>query len=233
MRRFSTNAGFTLLEVMVALAILVGALGVLVQTQATAMVMTYEAERMVTATELARDKMGEVMLQVEEEGFQSSDVSESGDFSNFGSDVLDLEFGDALEDYHYEYTVREVELSLSGDLMGMMDMLGGDDEASGMSAADANQQSAEAQMSSLGVSESMITDMLSNYLREVKVRVWWGDSSDEAEERGDEVWLVTHVINPAGDLTGTGANQNRNDGFGGSDSSSTGASASSRLGGTR
>ena len=43
-----------------------------------------------------------------------------------------------------------------------------------------------------------LTEMLAPFIREVRVVVWWGDSMDEAEERGDQVVLTGHVINPTG-----------------------------------
>ena len=42
----------------------------------------------------------------------------------------------------------------------------------------------------------MITEMLATYIREVRVLVWWGDNEDEL----DQVELVTHIINPTGEI---------------------------------
>jgi hypothetical protein len=42
--------------------------------------------------------------------------------------------------------------------------------------------------------------MLGMYIREVRVRVWWGKNAKEAEELKDQVILVTHVINPTGQI---------------------------------
>ena len=53
-------------------------------------------------------------------------------------------------------------------------------------------------LSQLGMSPDMISEMLTPYIREIKVRVWWGKDSKLAEERGDEVIVVTHVVNPSG-----------------------------------
>ena len=42
----------------------------------------------------------------------------------------------------------------------------------------------------------MITEMLTPYIREVRVRVWWGEKSDVAEERGDEIIVAdnSHIF---------------------------------------
>src|SRR5690606_10752784 len=53
---------FTLLEVMIATAILVVTLVILTETQATAVQMTLEAERIQVATQLAQAKLTEVQL---------------------------------------------------------------------------------------------------------------------------------------------------------------------------
>jgi hypothetical protein len=44
----------------------------------------------------------------------------------------------------------------------------------------------------------MIAEFLGPYVREVRVRVWWGEDSESSEEDGSEVVLTTHVINPGG-----------------------------------
>ena len=50
----------------------------------------------------------------------------------------------------------------------------------------------------IGMSGEALTEMLAPYFREVRVRVWWGDSPDESEESGQQVVLTGHVINPTG-----------------------------------
>ena len=108
--------GFSLLEVMVALAILVVTVAVLVETQGSAAKITRDAERVITATDLANAKMNETLLFVEEEGFTNNDISESGDFDEFGDEAFDLAFGKELSEYHWEYWVSEIDLALAGDL---------------------------------------------------------------------------------------------------------------------
>ena len=51
-------------------------------------------------------------------------------------------------------------------------------------------------MSALGnfMSPEMITEMLSPYIREIVVRVWWGDNEDGV----DQVEFTTHAVNPSG-----------------------------------
>ena len=133
-RRFPTSHarhGFSLLEVMVALAILTTSLVILVETQSSAVVLTREAERIVTATDLAKLKVNEVLLQVEQEGFQVQDVYEYGEFDDLGDEILDAEFGPELEDFHWEYSVTEVDISGIGDAAAAAQGLDGDSEDGG------------------------------------------------------------------------------------------------------
>ena len=77
------RAGFTLLEVIIALGILAGAMVVLVDNQALAVLSTREADRLITATNLAQEKMSEVQLVLEREGFGEMDIEENGDFADY------------------------------------------------------------------------------------------------------------------------------------------------------
>lgn len=190
--------GFSLLEVMIALAILTVSLVILVETQSSAVVLTNEAERTITASDLARYKMSEVLLMMEQEGFQQSDQNEFGDFSDFGEDAMDLEFGEELEDYHWEWLVSEVDIDTLGDLAAAADDLS-DQADAGKQGADANGSALDA-LGMMGIGPDMIAQFLGPYIREVRVRVWWGEDSEQAEEDGTEIVLTTHVINPTGAL---------------------------------
>lgn len=206
--------GFSLLEVMVALAILTVSLVIMVETQSSAVVLTREAERVVTATDLAKMKQNEVMFIVEQEGFQQADVYEYGDFDDLGQDALDVELGEDLEDYHWEYSISEVDISGIGGAASAASDLDGDSAGgaglSGLLGGGGGGQSAPSDstagspmadmMGAMGFGPEQISEMLGPYIREVRVRVWWGDSSRKAEEEGFEVVIVSHVINESGVL---------------------------------
>ena len=211
------RAGFTLLEVLVALGILAVSLFVLIDSQATSVIMTLEAERMVQGTMLCEEKMSQVLLRLESEGFTDSDIYEDGDFSNglfgeFNPGGMDGECEEINTEEHegfqWAYTIREVELNLSGDMGSMVGDLTGSgyfgDDTETMEASSEDQSMG---LDDLGVSQDMVTDMLSPYIREVRVIVWWGsDDPEDAEEKGDIVELVTHVVNPTGTVV-PGADQ--------------------------
>lgn len=197
-----SRRAFSLLEVMIALAILAVSLAILLETQASAALVTRESERVIIASDLAYAKLNEALLSVEEDGFQQTQVSESGDFDDFGDDATRMDVGDELEGYHWEYTVTEIDLEMAGDLAGMASQLqssgviGAAQPEGAPSIADA--AGGANPLEALGMSPDMISDMLTPYIREVRVRVWWGEDSEVAEKRGDEVIVVTHVVNPTG-----------------------------------
>ena len=206
-----SRRGFSLLEVMVALAILTVSLVILVETQSSAVVLTVEAERVVTATDLAQMKLSEALLQVEEEGFTVADIHEEGDFDDLGDDILDVEFGRELSDFKWEYTITEVEIDGVGDMASAAQDAGDAGGGSPLGAlfggggggddgGNASSGSSGDMLSALGFGPEQITEMLTPYIREVRVRVWWGESLEQAEEDGTEVVATTHVINPSGIL---------------------------------
>ncbi len=204
---FASRKGFSLLEVMVALAILTVSLVILAETQGSAVVLTNEAERMIIASDLAQLKLTEALLRVETEGFQVADTYESGDFDDLGDDALDMEFGPELEDYHWEYAISEVDIEMLGDIATMTQEL---DQAMGAEPGDgggmpAANNPAVDMLGAFGFGPEQITEMIGPFIREVRVRVWWGDDSQRAEDEGWEVVITTHAINPTGMLPPTAA----------------------------
>jgi len=201
-----SRSAFTLLEVMVALAILVVTLVILVEIQADAARMTLLAQRYVTASGLAQDKLSEVRLRMEQEGFyQDQEIHENGDFSDLGDDATNLEFGHTLDDFHWRYDVIPIDVGMVADVAGMAQEFagqGGEDGAppaptSGGGAAGGGTPN----LNDLGISNDQIGDYLAKYIRHVEVEVWWGDDHDAAAERGDNVLITGHVTNPTGVLT--------------------------------
>ena len=166
---------------------------------------------MMRATELAEEKMVEVLLLTEVEGFTDTDKEEDGDFDDWGEedwrgDDLDIDADDeGLDEFHWAWTVRRIELTIPSDLAGMM----GDLEDVGF--VDTEQAPEDYDSSGLPdlsdfMQPEMLTEYLGAYIREVRVVVWWGDEDidmDEGEEGmpDNAVELVTHVINPTGKLS--------------------------------
>lgn len=185
---------------MVALGIMALAMLVLVDTQATAVFMTTEGDKMRTASMLADEKMKEITLMLEVDGWSSQDIEEEGDFSDFGNeefrgDSLHLDYDeDELSEFKWAYTVRQIELQLP-DLGSASEELMDGGYWGDMS--DQQQQNDNVGgPPELGdfISPEQLTEQLNPYLREARVLVWWGDN----EEGEDQVEIVHHVINPSG-----------------------------------
>ena len=198
MSRLSLRRGFTLLEVMVALGILALSLMVMIEMQSTSVLLSSDADRISKATVLADEKMREVLLVLEREGWSTQDIAEQGDFSDFGDEEfrgesLQLESDEDLSDYSWAYTVRAVDLNLPKG--------GVEDMATNMLQGGATAQTAEQQdtigipdMGDLGLDAAMMGEYIQDYVREIRVIVWWGDNEDEQ----DQIELVHHAINPTG-----------------------------------
>ena len=200
-RRYRSR-GFTLIEVTIALSILVLGLSILVENQGFAAFMTRDAKKIRMATMLAEEKLVEAQLILEFEGWTTRDVNEQGDFSDFGSEDfrgenLRIEMDEELEEYKWAYTVRSIEMTMPTDVGGMMDDLLGEGYFGDQTQNDAVQDN-QMDLSDVGISPDMISDYLSDYIREVRVRIWW---NEDYEETGDYVELLTHVINPSGMVT--------------------------------
>jgi prepilin-type N-terminal cleavage/methylation domain-containing protein len=206
--RCSHRRAFTLLEVVIALSILTVGVMVLVETQAGALLMSTEADRISTATYLAEEKMMEALLTLERDGWTSQEIDEDGDFDDFGDEdfrggvlpSMDLE--DLYEDFRWAYTVQKIELNLPPDLGGAAGDLAGNGywgEGNEGAASDTQMD-----LTDLGISQDQITEYLGDYIREVRVLVWWGDN----EEGTAQVELTTHIINPTGAIVEGGGDPN-------------------------
>jgi general secretion pathway protein I len=83
-RRGGGRAGFTLLEVMVALAILAGALMAVAELSGGALRNFGYARDLTDATLLARAKLAELEERLEDSGFRDADETLDGDFADMG-----------------------------------------------------------------------------------------------------------------------------------------------------
>jgi hypothetical protein len=165
--------------------------------------MTAEAETVILGTDLAESVLQDALLRLEYDGFQTGDIGEEGDFSQHGDATIQAEFGETLEDFHWEYWISEINMDMAGDLAGAAQEIdkstlyeGGDADVAG-----GGGPSPLEGLGALGFSGEMLSAMLGPYIREVRVRVWWGKDGDLAEERGDEVVITTHVVNPMGAMS--------------------------------
>lgn len=151
-------AGFTLLEVLVAVAILAISLTSLLGSQLNSMQATRYARDISVAALLAEWQLVELETKVRREGFVNSDVEVEGDFSDLGWD-----------DFEWACTVHFVELPEYNQLVGAKDEA---DEAQGKD--DSNMIDAGDQMfGALGLVWPMVKAAIENSIRKVTCTVTW------------------------------------------------------------
>lgn len=178
------SSGFTLLEVLIALAILAVSLLILVSAQSSAARMTVEADRILVGSMLARHTLARTLLALEKDGFSEQDeLEEDGDFEEA--------FPGTYPEFRWKSTVRKIEVE---DLSKVLDTASaaapgtGDEEGAsdlGSAAADPLDNS---QLS--GVMD-IIAKSLSEKVREITVRVEWGEGDSL-----DDVTLVDYATRP-------------------------------------
>lgn len=177
-RRF---AAFTLLEVMIAMAILAVSLIVVMRVMTQAALVSKYQDKEITAATLARWKMVELELLIEKEGFPSDDEKEEcGEFVEDLSDELDQPNG--IEGFEYCWTLQKVDLPIPMDMLG-----GGDDEDGGPQMQNANPMAGGLPG---GLSPEAIGEQLSKAVRVLTLKVKW-----KTGEIPQELTVTTHLVN--------------------------------------
>jgi prepilin-type N-terminal cleavage/methylation domain-containing protein len=137
MKRRSYQAGFSLLEVVIAMAILSGALTGLTLTLTRALRSANHARLMTTATFLCRAKLGEIEDQFITDGF----TDEAGLLEKHG------EFKDApykepsFARYQWSYTVEKIKLPNTADIQAAATKLLQDNQQIGASSSSSSSSS--------------------------------------------------------------------------------------------
>ncbi len=198
-----SEKGFTLLEVLVAIAILSMGFIVLLDSQGGSVKMSLYAKDLTIATQLARAKISELHQKLEDGKVTfnlSKSYCKSGDFSEEGKEF---------KRYKWRWCWKKVEMAAPTNIPGMG---GGGDSDSSDSSKSSNP--ANALMGALGMPQTssssagslagslgpfmgiMKTQMkalfeqLQESLREIQVEVSWGKGRNR-----DKVTLVTHIFN--------------------------------------
>ncbi len=163
----TTKSGFTLIEVMVAVAILAISLTAIIGINIASARATPEIKFYVIATQLARLKMIEFEAEMRKDGFSQFEEAEyEGDFDEEG-----------FPEWKWKIKVNKVELQLPTNI-------GGADEHAGQNAA----------MASFSGYASIITDIIKNTAREVKLIVYIEDESGFR----DAMSVTTHLVDWSG-----------------------------------
>ncbi|MBF0492747.1 MAG: prepilin-type N-terminal cleavage/methylation domain-containing protein [Deltaproteobacteria bacterium] len=175
-----TSHGFTLLEIMIALAILSFSLLSLYSGMGNSLRASAEAEQTEKAVQLARGRMAEIRIGLDEEmarGAFPDEKEENGVFEK------------PFEDYRWAYSIKKVEIPfISPQLLG---------KEAGLDMGQASEKSGSTgQNSTPGIDNIVnnlaqaVTKKISESIRELKVTVFWGEEG----EGQDKLVLTTHLV---------------------------------------
>ncbi|PTL80436.1 prepilin-type N-terminal cleavage/methylation domain-containing protein [Vitiosangium sp. GDMCC 1.1324] len=203
------SRGFTLLETVVALAILALALMAIFDINSGAVSNHAYAKKLTVATLLARSKMTDMEQKLYDEGFSNDDQEESGDFSQEGWGSFKWRakiIAPRTEGVSPEQLIGAIfnlPIGEGGDLSGIASMFGGGggkDAKSGSSTTTANPMAG----AMMGMAQPMFTQMvqqITQTVREVHLTVYWKEGTQV-----ESLDLVTHVVS-------LGPGSDRNGGF--------------------
>lgn len=176
-----SRRGFTLLEVMVALAILASALVAVSQIVSAALRNHVRAQHLEVATLLARGKMAALEERYEWKGFRLDDEQEEGTFEDDGHPEVK---------WRLEVKVPPIEVgpdaivrALTGSDRGLKDILPSPDQAPQLAPFQATLTAALQNM--LG----QLGEKLKRGLRQVKLTVSWPEGARE-----ESFTVTTHMV---------------------------------------
>ena len=179
-RRF--RRGFTLLEVVIAMAILVLSLTTLVGHEGIAIQMSDYSNRMSQATLLAQSKMHDVSHQLITDAMDILDNCDSGDFRDLGFRRFKWEAcGYKLEitDAGKEQLLEQIMSGMAG--MGMdPSLMGAPGQAAGGGDNSANMMgNMNMQLQMIAGFVPQLLEQIEPKLRKVRVEVKWGDNTGD------------------------------------------------------
>jgi general secretion pathway protein I len=188
--RADRQSGFSLLEVMTAVAILSMALVAVFAASGGAVGATQHTQNITVGTMLARCKMTELEQAMRLEGFQLDDVDEEG--------VCCEDEDEAAEGYTCHWMIESVELpdvsavqTAAGELAGGDPLgLAGPPDAEG-NAPEASEGIDEGMMAGINLLYPVVSNVLQASIRRVTVEVRWTEG-----EQQRKVKAVQFVTNP-------------------------------------
>lgn len=199
----AAGRGFTLLEVVVALAILGLSLMAIFDLNAGAVAMHGYTKRLTVASLLARSKMTDIEQELMDEGFQLDDQELSGDFSEEGwasfkwrakvvaprtSGVSPEKFMGAL----FNLPIGGEGGGAGDPLSAFAGAMAGQTGGSGTALA-GGMQSMMGNMAGglMGTQFNQMLDQIAKQVREVHLTVTWKDGTQT-----ESIDVVTHVVSP-------------------------------------
>jgi type II secretion system protein I len=191
-RRIRVTRGFTLLEVLVAVAILSLSLTSLLSSQMASMRATRYAEGVTAAAFLADYQLIEIQWVMKREGWITEDKMFEGDFDDLGWD-----------DVRYECLVDFVELPEYGELIRAKDAAedGATDAGLEPETYDATDQAFDA----IGMVWPVVKAAIENAIRKASCTVYWTDGNIEHDFVVTTYWAeperLTQIPELGGEMT--------------------------------
>ena len=165
--------GFTLLEILIAVAILATSFVVLLSSSGNSFLESARAERMTRAVTLSRQKMVELEM-----GF-AKDMAKN---KAFGEDKEENgTFDEPFDDYRWSYTIKKVEIPVKSEGGG-----GGGGE-------NGEEGGGESDLAIMQDQMKTIMDKISKLTREVQLTVYWGDK-DVLLDKQPHMTVTTHWV---------------------------------------
>jgi general secretion pathway protein I len=201
--------GFTLLETVVALAILAMALMAIFDINSGAVSNHAYAKKLTVASLLARSKMTDLEQKLYDDGFSNDDDDESGDFSEEGwggfkwRAKIIAPKTDGVSPEQLIGAIFNLPMGGGGDMGGLAAMFGG---GGGKDDKGGPQQGMDPLAGAMtGMAQPMFTQMvqqITQTVREIHLTVYWQDGSQV-----ESLDLVTHVVSlgPGSDRNGSGS----------------------------
>ena len=211
-RERSSALGFTLIEVMVSLAILALSLTVISQAQQASMRQVLRGKMMTVATLLAREKMVDLEEDLFKEGFSDFEEEERGDFDEEG-----------FEHYKWVLKIEKIELpKADGDALGDA-AKDAAESGSGSSSAATSTGMGMLGGQMLGRQFEMFRGVIEEAIRRVSLKVTWKEGRLERA-----ITVVAYFTDPRKlDAAGAGISAITSGTSKSSGSSSSGSSGSS------
>jgi prepilin-type N-terminal cleavage/methylation domain-containing protein len=180
------RSGFTLLEVLIALAIFGVALSSLLTSQMEAMRATAYSRGLTASSALAEYQLIEIEYQMRKDGWVQNDVEFEGDFDDHG-----------WPDIEYKCLVDFIELPEYNELVAAQEA---SDEASGED--DMYQDSGEQAFGMLGMVWPMIKAAIENSIRRAECTVFWSDGKTLHDYDVETYWVDINGLNELPGLGG-------------------------------
>jgi type II secretion system protein I len=181
------ETGFTLLEVLIAVAILAVSLSSLMASQMNSMAATRYARDITAVALLAEQQIIELEFKHRDEGWVNSDVELEGDFGEQGYDHI-----------NWACTIHFIELPEYNQLLESKE---GADEASG-SNDDNTMDAGDQAFGALGMVWPMVKAAIENSIRKVDCTLTWQQGTIEQEFTIQTFWTDANALQAAADIGG-------------------------------